>query len=87
MVAIPLKVLRPKRNETPARRNKLSITSIAIVANERHGGRSYIVVRWRQRQIADLLHMEGFGDLLFVAFSVVAAAHSLLDQNPTDFLI
>jgi hypothetical protein len=69
-------LLGEKRNEASTELHEFALAGIAIGADDRlHGGRRYVVVPWRQREVIDLGSVEGLGDFLLVGASVVAATH------------
>ena len=74
--------------KAPAQLHQLALTCVTVGADDRlHGGGSDVVVPRRQRKVVDLCGVEGFDDLLLVALTVVAAAHSITTKDLHKFVI
>lgn len=67
------------RYQAPTHQDKLSLTRLLIVADDRlEGAGRDVVVRWLDGQSGDVAaDVEGFGNLLFVGSAIVAATHDL----------
>jgi len=89
-----LEALGEERYQSPADGDEFALVGVAVIADDGLDGRGRDVVIPRRRgsAVADELRMEGVGDFLLVALSVVAAAHveklaeSLLLQQFLDSL-